>query len=112
MLIGPCALTMVGAATVAAAPAAATLRKRRRLEVVSLLDVVMVSPVLMPIPSEIARFLLSARQRPARGFGKNVQEDATLGRAPALTGVDNLPAGLFQHCRNLMPFSENRSRAK
>jgi hypothetical protein len=44
MLIGPWALTIAGAATVAAAPAAATFRKRRRLEVVSFLDVVMVSP--------------------------------------------------------------------
>jgi hypothetical protein len=32
---------MLGAATVAAAPAAATFRKRRRLEVSSFLDVVM-----------------------------------------------------------------------
>jgi hypothetical protein len=42
MLVGPCALTMAGAATVAAAPAAAVVRKRRRLEVVSFLEVVMV----------------------------------------------------------------------
>ena len=35
MLVGPCALTMVGAATVAAAPTAAVFRKRRRLDVVS-----------------------------------------------------------------------------
>src|SRR5438270_13799608 len=42
MLIGPCALTMVGAATVAAAPAAATFKKRRRVEVLSLLVAVMV----------------------------------------------------------------------
>jgi hypothetical protein len=41
MLIGPCALTMAGAATVAAAPAAATFRKRRRLETLFLFDVVM-----------------------------------------------------------------------
>jgi hypothetical protein len=43
MLVAPCALTTLGAATVAAAPAAATFRKRRRLEVVSFLDVVMIS---------------------------------------------------------------------
>jgi hypothetical protein len=46
MLIGPWALTMVGAATLAAAPAAATFKKRRRVEVLSLL--VMVSSPLMP----------------------------------------------------------------
>jgi hypothetical protein len=40
MLIGPCALTMVGAATVAAAPAAATFKKRRRVEVLSLVVMV------------------------------------------------------------------------
>jgi len=41
MLIGPWALTMVGAATVAAALAAATSRKRRRVVRLSLLDLVM-----------------------------------------------------------------------
>src|SRR3979411_683286 len=42
MLIGPWALTMAGAATVAAAPAAATFKKRRRVEVLSLVGAVMV----------------------------------------------------------------------
>jgi hypothetical protein len=42
MLIGPWALTMAGAATVAAAPAAATFKKRRRVEVLSLFGAVMV----------------------------------------------------------------------
>jgi hypothetical protein len=40
MLIGPWALTMAGAATVAAAPAAATFKKRRRVEVLSLVVMV------------------------------------------------------------------------
>src|SRR5947208_10935575 len=44
MLIGPWARTMAGAATVAAAPAAATFRKRRRVEALSW--VVMVSSPL------------------------------------------------------------------
>jgi hypothetical protein len=50
MLIGPWALAMFGAATVAAAPAAATFRKLRRLEVLPLVGLVMgilpVEPVL------------------------------------------------------------------
>ncbi|WP_461327982.1 hypothetical protein [Bradyrhizobium huanghuaihaiense] len=43
MLIGPCARTMVGAATVAAAPVAAAFRKRRRVDAPSLLVFVMMS---------------------------------------------------------------------
>src|SRR5438876_11756885 len=43
MLMGPWALTTAGAATVETAPAAATFRKRRRVEVVSLLGLVMAS---------------------------------------------------------------------
>src|SRR5436305_13398825 len=42
MLIGPWALTIVGAATAAAAPAAAVFRKRRGVEVLSLDGAVMV----------------------------------------------------------------------
>jgi hypothetical protein len=42
MLTGPCALAMAGAATVAAAPTAAVFRNRRRVVVLSLLDVVIV----------------------------------------------------------------------
>src|SRR5437868_15163932 len=42
MLTGPCALTIVGAATAAAAPAAAVFRKRRRVDVLSLDGAVMV----------------------------------------------------------------------
>jgi hypothetical protein len=47
MLIGPWALTTAGAATVAAAPTAATFKKRRRVEALSL--VVMVFSPLMPV---------------------------------------------------------------
>src|SRR6266581_3980119 len=43
MLTGPWALTTAGAATVETAPAAATFRKRRRVEVLSLLGLVMAS---------------------------------------------------------------------
>jgi uncharacterized membrane protein len=50
MLIGPWALTTVGAATAVAALAAATFKKRRRVEVLSLVGLVMeilpVEPVL------------------------------------------------------------------
>src|SRR5437764_13669397 len=48
MLMGPCALTMAGAATEAAALAAAVFRKRRRVEVLSF-GAVMVSPRLTPV---------------------------------------------------------------
>jgi hypothetical protein len=44
MLIGPWALTTVGAATAVAAPAAAAFRKRRRLVVLSLVGLVMGYP--------------------------------------------------------------------
>src|SRR5947208_12208592 len=43
MLTGPWALTTAGAATVETAAAAATFRKRRRVEVLSLLGLVMAS---------------------------------------------------------------------
>jgi hypothetical protein len=43
MLIGPWALTTAGAATVETAPAAATFKKRRRVVVLCLVGVVMVS---------------------------------------------------------------------
>jgi hypothetical protein len=46
MLIGPCARTIVGVTAVVAAPAAATFRKRRRLDVPSLLDLVIVLSLL------------------------------------------------------------------
>src|SRR5882757_9384448 len=77
MLIGPWALAMLGAATVAAAPAAATFRKRRRVEVLSLIDVMWSSPVR---PILAGRPLLGARQRRAPRFGKNVRGAATLRR--------------------------------
>src|ERR1700754_1228087 len=82
MLVAPCALTMLGAATVAAAPAAAVFRKWRRLEVVSFLDVVMfVSPFAGdPFGDRALLFYCEARQRLAQGFGKNVRNDATLRR--------------------------------
>src|SRR3954469_18568148 len=78
MLIGPCALTIAGAATLAAAPAAATFKKRRRVEVLSL--VVM---VCSPVGAEsllTGLDLLAATQRLARRFGKNDRGDATLRR--------------------------------
>src|ERR1700704_2353778 len=82
MLIGPCALAMLGAATVAAAPAAATFRKRRRLETLSFLDVVMVSSPFDGDPLGDHAFIVEGRQRLAQGFGKNVRNDATLRRGP------------------------------
>src|SRR5882724_5702379 len=70
MLIGPWALTIVGAATVAAAPAAATFRKRRRVEVLSLFGAVMVFSPLDAVLWWTGLDLLAARQRLARVFGK------------------------------------------
>src|SRR5438552_15202115 len=81
MLIGPCALTIVGAATVAAAPAAATLRKRRRLEVLPMFDLVMVSSLPWNSdPLRISPFLLrevkDLRRGLARMFGMMRRYDA------------------------------------
>jgi hypothetical protein len=70
MLTGPWALTMAGAATVAAAPAAATFKKRRRVEVLSLVGAVM---VFSPLDTSLwwtSLDLLAERQRLARVFGK------------------------------------------
>src|SRR4051794_9249167 len=78
MLIGPCALTMVGAATLAAAPAAATFKKRRRVEVLSL--VVMVSSPFGAESFWTGLDLLAATQRLVQGFGNNDRGDATLRR--------------------------------
>jgi hypothetical protein len=61
---------MVGAATVAAAPAAATFKKRRRVEVLSLVGAVM---VFSPLDTSLwwtSVDLLAERQRLARVFGK------------------------------------------
>src|ERR1700722_1557001 len=57
MLTGPCALTMLGTATVAADPAAATFKKWRRVEASFLVGVVM--ELLLPAncPSLLSRSL-------------------------------------------------------
>src|SRR3954451_1170522 len=65
--IGPCALTTLGAATVAAAPAAATFRKRRRVEVVSFLDVVMVFSPLTANPSMDAPLFIGRETKACAG---------------------------------------------
>src|SRR4051794_22756827 len=78
MLIGPCALTIAGAATLAAAPAAATFKKRRRVEVLSL--VVMVSSPVGAESCWTGLDLLAATQRLVQGFGNNDRGDATLRR--------------------------------
>src|SRR5436305_14728023 len=80
MLIGPCALTMAGAVTVAAAPAAATFKKRRRVEVLSLVGAVMVFSPLAAGAWRSGLDLLAATQGLARGFGNNDRGDATLRR--------------------------------
>src|SRR5229473_168522 len=49
MLMGPWALTTAGAATVETAPAAATFKKRRRVEVLFLVGVVMASSPFEPV---------------------------------------------------------------
>jgi hypothetical protein len=85
MLIGPCALTMAGAATVAAAPAAATFKKRRRVEVVSLvvmvfspLDAVLGGPALIYWPQDkglravLATMIATMRRFDAACNGKSI----------------------------------------
>src|SRR6476661_3697643 len=79
MLIGPCARTTVGAATVAAAPAAATLRKRRRLDVLSVFDLAIVfSPFCDP--RRISPFLLGEDKGVLRGLARKLSDHATLRR--------------------------------
>src|SRR6266404_8517195 len=77
MLIGPWALTTAGAAIVEAAPAAATFRKRRRVEVLSLVGVVMASSPFEPVLVGSAVICWLRLLRPARRFG-----NATLRCAP------------------------------
>src|SRR6185436_609871 len=88
MLIGPWALTTVGAATAVAALAAATFRKRRRVEVLSLVGLVMgvlpVGPVL---------------GRPALLIGANAS-----GRARALARIQYTSAA-FRRGRGRQPMS-------
>src|SRR4029077_18418371 len=82
MLTGPCALTMPGAATVVAAPAAATFRKRRRVEVSSFVGVVMA--LLLPAEPVLgctSLYRLAVSQRLAGWFGKIGGDNATLRRA-------------------------------
>src|SRR5260221_12519211 len=67
MLIGPWALTMAGAATVAAAPAAATFRKRRRLETLSLFDGVMVFSPLDADPSRDRALFIGIQTKACAG---------------------------------------------
>src|SRR6185312_9713954 len=70
MLIWPCARTIVGATIVAAAPAVATFRKRRRLDALPLLDLVIVLSRLDFDPFGISSFV-GRRQGLAQLFGKN-----------------------------------------
>src|SRR5258708_38896502 len=81
MLIGPWALTTAGAAIVEAAPAAATFRKRRRVEVLSLVGVVMASSPFEPVLVGSAGICWLRLLRPARRFG-----NATLRCAPPQRG--------------------------
>jgi hypothetical protein len=74
MLIGPWALAMLGAATVAAAPAAATFRKRRRLEVVSFFDVVMVCSPLKALPLPGRLLFIGRETKACAGFWQESSE--------------------------------------
>src|ERR1700754_4915403 len=76
MLIGPCALTIVGATAVAAAPVAATFKKWRLLDVSSFLDLLIVLSVRFT-PQVVS---MVRRQVWRRVFGKNGRNDATLRR--------------------------------
>src|SRR5262245_32948409 len=82
MLIGPVCAIAAGAATVAAAPAAATFRKRRRDIRLSLVGLVIVfSPVMRPSPFE--RPINYCRQdKGLRGaLATRLRDNATLRRS-------------------------------
>src|SRR5437762_8135203 len=85
MLIGPWALTTVGAATAVAALAAATFRKRRRVEVLSLVGLVMESSRLGPVLG-----------RPVLLIGMNSR-----GRARALARIRYTSARSEEHTSEL-----------
>src|SRR6478735_7317124 len=72
MLVTPCALTITGAATEAAAPTAAVLRKRRRVDAPSLLVLVISPPQRSAIRCGPPLDFVRRRQRLAPDFGKNV----------------------------------------
>src|SRR4029077_16729094 len=98
MLTGPCALTMPGAATVVAAPAAATFRKRRRVEVSSFVGVVMA--LLLPAEPVLgctSRYRLAVSQRLAGWFGKIGGDNATLRRAHPHVGDVHKRSRLRRH---------------
>src|SRR2546430_7532407 len=109
MLTAPWALTTVGAATVAAAPAHATFRKRRRLDVLSLLDVVMVSPRFAD-PFRGPRLIYwkednGLRRDLARKFVTMRLFDAGSGRE-----LDNRIFDLFHRRQTILGVSGNRCR--
>src|SRR5258707_8746518 len=89
MLMGPWALTTAGAATVETAPAAATFKKRRRVEVLFLVGVVMASSPFKPVLGGSAvtvldgsAVIVGSNSRGSRRFGKISRCDATLRCAP------------------------------
>src|SRR5216684_3296775 len=89
MLMGPWALTTAGAATVETAPAAATFKKRRRVEVLFLVGVVMASSPFEPVLGGSAvtvldgsAVIVGSDSRGSRRFGKFSRGDATLRCAP------------------------------
>src|SRR5258708_36729756 len=69
MLMGPWALTTAGAAIVEAAPTAATFRKRRRVEVLSLVGVGMASSPVLTGPWRNRVFFVGWEPR---GFGRGL----------------------------------------
>src|SRR6184192_1040831 len=94
MLMGPWALTTVGAAT-AAAPAAATFRKRRRVEVLSLAGLVMESSRLDR--SLVGRHFIGRKSRGrARALARIRYTNAALrrGRGPQPMSTPIAPARL------------------
>src|ERR1700716_4029537 len=113
MLIGPCALPMAGAATVAAAPAAATFRKRRRVEVLSLVGAVMVFSPFDADPYGPA-FIYWPQDKGLRGglarmIAMMRRFDAARKR---LAGVEFIPArrGFFRSGRSVIVLIPNHDR--
>src|SRR5258708_30259229 len=106
MLMGPWALTTAGAATVAAAPAAATFRKRRRLETLSLFDVIMVFSPLDADPSRDRALFIGIETKACAGVWQECSGRCDAWTRPALTMLA-MHSRLYSPCVGLFSRSAN-----
>src|SRR5437763_1769502 len=111
MLMGPWALTMFGTATVAAAPAAATFRKRRRVACLSLPDLL---TCLSPVRGRAhATAVIYCRQDKGlrAALATRLRDNATLRRSRGAPNINGGWRDLFRANRNKFPNAPSRSPA-